>query len=233
MSPHVFWQTVRIAYERAMSSEAGDLDEPIGWAPGVQAVQRSLASNLDLWLSPNVVADFYIDDFDFLPEADRSRLKEAVDNFRSVAAKVPPAEPTTKAQRDEARPFLLEIAKILDFERYQDPDALRLGKLIERELARYRLDRIARLEFRTDFDHTGDPGIWIRVYLDEASSKTDDEFLENAREIRPILDSVARQVIGEDDRRLIRAGRRGEALERWPYISFRSIGERAEAVGAS
>jgi len=233
MSPHVFWQTVRIAYERAMSSEGGDLDEPIDWSSGAQAVQRPLSSGLDLWLSPAVVSDFYVDDFDFLPEADRSRLEELVDKFRSVTEKVPPSEKTSKDQRDEARPLLMEIAKILDFERYQDPDALRLGKLIERELARYRLDGIARLEFKTDFDHTGDPGIWIRVYLDEASSKTDDEFLENAREIRPILDSVARQVIGEDGRRLIRAGRREEALERWPYISFRSIGDRAETAGAT
>lgn len=216
MSPDLFWRTVRIAYERAKSIEGED---PLG--------------GLDLWLSPNVVSDFYVDDFDFLPEADRIRLKEAVDNFRSVAEKVPPAEPTAKAQRDEARPFLMEIAKILAFDRYQDPDALRLGKLIERELARYRLDTIARLEFKTDFDHTGDPGIWIRVYLTKESSKTDDEFLENAREVRQILDAIARQVIGEDGRRLIRAGRGGEALERWPYISFRSIGERAKAVGAS
>lgn len=215
MSLSVFWVTVRSAAERAESSERGDFFD-----------------GLDLWLNSAVVSDFNPDDFDFLSEEDRSRLAKLVEDFTRVAQKVDPTKPTSKAQREEAERLLMEIAKILDFKRYEDPDALRLGKLIERELERYRPSGIAELEFKTGFDHTGDPGIWIEVYLDQSASKTDDEFLENAHKIRRILDLVARQVIREDARKLVREGGREDALERWPYIAFELIDERSETAGA-
>jgi len=121
-------------------------------------------------------------------------------------------KPTTQADRDEAWPWLKKIIEFMEFDRYQDPDAFRLGKLIERELDEHgRPAEIERLEFKTDYDHTGDPGIWIWAYLSDAAVETDEAFRSNTRRIRPILDAVARKI----------------APDRWPYIAFRSIGELA------
>lgn len=212
MSLEVFWGTVRFATERAMSSASGDTRDDVAPGPDAPMIQRPLASDLDLWLSPAVVSDFDIQDFDFLSGEERARLKKLVEDFAKIAQTVDQMGPTTKAQREAARPLLMEIARILGFDRYQDPDALRLGKLVERELdERGRPAEIERLEFKTDYDHTGDPGIWIWAYLSDAAVETDEAFRSNTRRIRSILDSVARKI----------------APDLWPYIAFRSIGELA------
>jgi len=211
MSLEVFWGTVRLAAERVASSESDDPRDNAVPSPDAPTVQRSLPSDLDLWLSPAVVSDFKPADFDFLSDEERAELEKLVEDFRKVAQEVDPMNPTTKAERDEAKPLLKRIIEFLEFDRYQDPDALRLGKLIERELAGRDLSEIKRWEFKTDYDHAGDPGIWIWAYLSDAAVETEEKFRYNIRRIRPIIDSAARKI----------------APDRWPYIAFRSIGELA------
>ncbi|MGO8899741.1 MAG: hypothetical protein ACLQU5_15535, partial [Isosphaeraceae bacterium] len=65
--------------------------------------------------------------------------------------------------------------------------------------------------------HTGDPALWIWVFLTEDVSKDDETFLRAAQWLPTILDPIARRV----------------APGRWPYLSFRPITEPAEAVEAS
>lgn len=189
MSFHAFWHTVQRSYESAASAERGDF-----------------------WLCAATVGNFNPADFDFLPEEKRAKLKRLVEDFAKVAKE--PGDrigPVTPAEIDEAKLLIMEIAKILDFERYQDPDALRLGTPIERELQGRDLGEVERLEFKTDYDPTGAPEIWIWAYLSDDAVETDEKFRANVRRIRPIIDSIARKT----------------AADRWPYIAFRSMGELA------
>jgi hypothetical protein len=110
-----------------------------------------------------------------------------------------------------------EISFSSEFNRYEDPEAYRLGKQIEREIKPQWPPELAEIQFKTALDHTGDPGIWIRAWLTEEASATDDQFLENAKELRHWLDPIARDV----------------APDRWPYLSFWSIADEAELADAS
>jgi hypothetical protein len=106
---------------------------------------------------------------------------------------------------------------MLEFGRYGDAEALRLGKLIEREIEPYRPPELAELRFQSGPDHSGDPAIWIWVFLSAEVSEDDERFLKTAQQVREWLDPVAREVCGD----------------RWPYLSFRSIAEESEPVEAS
>src|SRR5208337_1447637 len=97
----------------------------------------------------------------------------------------------------------------LEFHRYGDAEAYRLGKQIEQKLQPHWPKEIAELRFNTGLDHTGDPALWIWVFLTEDVSKDDETFLRAAQWLPTILDPIARRV----------------APDRWPYLSFRPIAE--------
>jgi hypothetical protein len=182
----------------------------------VSRIEDMLRST-DPWLTPEVVAGFDEKDFSFLPDDERGRLARLVADFRAVAETVRPTGPAPRDAVERALPLFRDIVQSLEFDRYGDAEAFRLGKLIEREIAPHRPSELAELRFNTGLDHSGDPALWIWAFLSDEASDTDEHFLEAAQTLRDLLRSTARRV----------------APDRWPYISFRSLAEQLEPVEAS
>ncbi len=168
------------------------------------------------WVTPRSVAGFDESEFAFLSDAERSQLAKLVAEFRQVTSTVNPMAPATGDTVESALPLFRDIIRLLEFDRYENAEAFRLGKLIEREIAPWRPAELAELRFRTKLDHTGDPGLWIWAYLSDEVSEKDEDFLEAAQRLRNPLEDVARQV----------------APDRFPYLSFRSLREQSEPVEA-
>ncbi len=99
----------------------------------------------------------------------------------------------------------------MEFDRYADADAFRLGKQIEELIAPNRPPELVELRFKTGKDNTGDFGLWISATL---SGTDEDEILRRARDLRPIITGACRAV----DRDVI------------PYLSFHSAEEEAEVA---
>ncbi len=207
-----FWMSVRRA--APLIIRQADIDSP---KLDPNEIERTLRGSTE-WLTPRAVAGFDPKDFEFLPDAERERLAGLVKDFRTLAPRLYSREPVPEDVVERAEPLFRDIILFLEFNRYGDPDAYRLGKQIEREIAAAQWPpELAELQFKTKLDHTGDPGIWIRAWLTEEASATDDQFLKNAKELRHWLDPIARDL----------------APDRWPYLSFRSIADEAELADAS
>jgi hypothetical protein len=162
-----------------------------------------------LWLTPGVVAGFDEADFAFLPDSERMQLTSLVNQFRQIASQVPPNAPANEDQIAKARPLFRDIIAMMEFDRYGDDQAYRIGKQIERAIESRRPPELVELRFNTGMDSTSDPAVWIWVFLSE---EDEDEFLRLAEAIRPLLDWASRAV----------------APDLFPYISFRSVAEQAE-----
>jgi len=206
-----FWISVRTAAK--MFAPQAIVDSP---RLDAEAIERTLRG-ATLWLSTSAVAGFDEKDFSFLPDAERTRLAKLVTEFRTVASTVRPTAPAPNDAVEKALPLFRDIVQSLEFERYGDAEAYRLGKLIEYEIASYRPAHLAELRFNTGLDHSGEPALWIWAFLSADVSEKDEEFLATAQTLRDLLDPVARRV----------------APDRWPYISFRSLSEQSEPVEAS
>ncbi|HEU5116198.1 MAG TPA: hypothetical protein VFT74_05920 [Isosphaeraceae bacterium] len=208
MSLHEFWVGVRTAIEAIPALLVSPEPDP-------GDVERTLRDAAD------AVAGFDQADFGFLPQSEQDQLRHSVTEFLDrVKAASPTAQPGDHAPRTLPVRLLTSLANIndlLDFHRYADPEAFRLGKLIEREIAHGQPPPgLAELRFRTGQDHTGDPGLWIQAYLDDHTTGSDEAFLATARKLREYLGSVARRV----------------CPDRFPYLSFRSLAEEAELMEA-
>ncbi len=162
------------------------------------------------------VAGFDVKDVDFLPQAERKRLAKLVKDFQALTSRVNPQEPAPEDVVERALALFRDIILLLEFDRYEDPEAYRLGKQIERAIKAQWPAELAELRFSSGLDSIGEPGIWIWVFLTEEASMTDDQFLENARKVRDWLDPIAREV----------------APDRFPYISSRSIAEEVDLADA-
>ena len=206
-----FWMNVRSAAGPIVRQ--ADIDSP---KLDPTEIERDLRGSTQL-LTPRAVAGFDEKDFEFLPDTDRKRLAELVKDFRSLVPRLYSREPVPEDVVVRALPLFRDIILLLEFNRYEDPEAYRLGKQIEREIADLWPPELAELQFKTKLDHSGEPGIWIRAWLTEEASGTDDLFLKNAKELRHWLDPIARDV----------------APDRFPYLSFRSIADKAELADAS
>jgi hypothetical protein len=160
------------------------------------------------------VAGYHEADFDFLPEAERQRLTRLVEDFRQVASEVDPAGPASKEQVERALPLFRDIIALLEFDRFGDAEAFRLGKPIEQLIQRHRPAELADLRFQTGLDHTSDPAIWIWAILTDETATDEERFFQTSERVRKLLDGAARTV----------------APERWPYIRFRTVTEQAEIM---
>jgi hypothetical protein len=165
-----------------------------------------------LWLTPRAVDGFDKGDFTFLPDDERERMARLVADFHDEAEKVNPSASAPTDVVESALPLFLDLVGMLGFDRFEDPEAYRLGKQIEREVFADRPSELAQLRFNTGIDHTGDPALWVWALLTEDTSKSDEEFLKAARRLEKVINPIARRV----------------APDRWPYISFRPIKEPAE-----
>jgi len=207
-----FWMSVRRAAGPIVRQ--ADIDSP---KLDPTEIERDLRGSTQ-WLTPRAVAGFDPKDFEFVPGAERERLADLVKDFRALAPRLYSREPVPEDVVERAVPLFRDIILFLELNRYEDPEAYRLGKQIEREIATAQWPpELAELQFKTKLDHAGEPGIWNRAWLTEEASKTDDQFLKNAKELRHWLDPIARDV----------------APDRWPYLSFRSIADKAELADAS
>jgi hypothetical protein len=211
MSLHDFWTNVRLG-ANLISPRASAAAPQIDADDLTKRLQRA-----DLWLTPRAVDGFDRSDFSFLSDDELNQLESLVVRFREIASTVNPAAPTPIAAVEEAGPLFLKIVLMLDFDRYEDDEAYRLGKLIERAITPYRPLELAQLRFRTGWDHTGDPGLWIRAFLSDEPPMTEQQFLESAQRMRQLLDPIARRI----------------APDRWPYLSFHELAELSEPVEAS
>ena len=206
-----FWIHVRTA--AGLFTPRGIVDSP---RLDAEAIEGSLRGSTQ-WLTPHTVDGFDEEDFSFLPDTERARLARLVAEFREVASTVSPMAPAPDAAVERALPLLREIVQALEFDRYGDAEALRLGKRIEQAIRPYRPQELPELRFHTGPDHSGDPALWIWAFLSAGVSEDDEQFLKAAQALRDLLDTVARR----------------EAPERWPYISFRSLTEQSEPVEAT
>jgi hypothetical protein len=210
MAFHDFWTNVRIGaklYDPPFIAEAPRLD-----ADAIEGMLRQSAH----WFTPRSVAGFDEKEFSFLPESERAQLAKLVADFRAEASVVKPMAPTPAGAVERALPLFRDIIRLLEFDRYENAEAFRLGKLFEREIAPWRPPELAELRFRTRLDHTGDPGLWIWAFLSDEVSEKDEDFLKAAGTLRDPLDDAARQV----------------APDRFPYLSFRSLLEQSEPLEA-
>ncbi len=144
------------------------------------------------------------------------QLAKLAADFHQVTSRLNPMAPTSAGTVEQALPLFRDIVRRLEFDRYENAEAFRLGKLLERKIAPWRPPELAELRFRTGLDHTGDPGLWFWAYLSDEVSETDEDFLEAARRLRGPLEDVAREV----------------APDRFPFLSFRSLKEQSEPVEA-
>lgn len=127
-------------------------------------MERTLR-NAVMWLTPSSVSGFDENDFPFLPEAERSELSACVAEFRRVARQVPPTGPAAPEQIEQALPPFLRIVELLEFDRFGNAEAFRIGKQVERRIEPIRPPELEELRFDARSDHAGDPGLWIWVHL--------------------------------------------------------------------
>jgi hypothetical protein len=169
------------------------------------------------WLTSQTADRYDAEAFDFLPPNELQRLTAAVGRVRAVAAELGPKDSASADQRERAKPALKEILQLLEFDRYDDPEAFRLGKMIERRLASEWPPHLDHLRFRTGFDSTDDPALWVWAFVAQTGEYDPVPFLEWASDLRQLLDPVSREVAPE-----------GRAL-----VYFRSTAEQSELEGAA
>jgi hypothetical protein len=159
-----FWTNVRMGAK--LFATQAIVDSP---QLDAEAIERMLRGTTH-WLSPRAVAGFDEQDFSFLPGTERAKLAKLVADFREVASSVGPTAPAPDHVVEKALPLFRDIVQSLEFHRYGDPEAYRLGKLIEQELQAHRPAELAELRFNTGLDHSGDPALWIWAFLTEEVS---------------------------------------------------------------
>jgi hypothetical protein len=67
----------------------------------------------DLWLTPKILENFRVEDFEDLSTEARSKLQDAVSAFQAAASVVPQTAPATKEQAQEAYSRLLQILALV------------------------------------------------------------------------------------------------------------------------
>ena len=142
-----FWTNVRNGAK--LFTPRAIVDSPRLDAEAIEHMLRETTH----WLTPRVVGGFEKSDFSFLPSGERARLAKLVEDFSRVAAKVGPTAAPVREVVESALPLFREIVAMLEFDRYGDAEAYRLGKQIERELQPYRPKELAELRFNSGRDH--------------------------------------------------------------------------------
>jgi hypothetical protein len=161
-----FWNEVRRGvyfYPVGRTPDAPQLDQ--------QAIEEGLRSRTD-WVTPYTVSGYEESSFGFLLPAERSRLTTAVFGFQTVVKPRNPFRPeaATTAETEAGLPYLRDILLILDFVRYRDPEAFRIGKMVEAEIAPFRPEELLELRFHTVDDFHPDAGLWVWGFVSSALS---------------------------------------------------------------
>lgn len=205
-----FWYDVQRASGYDMPDSV--IDSPRLDAGSIETLLRGAT----LWLAPKVVAKFRPEGFWFLPAAEQARLADSVEAFRHAAEPIPWGEPATPAQVEAALPPFANIVALLEFDRFADPAAYRMGKQVEALIARRRPPELTELRFTTGRDHDGDPLLEIWSIVAEENGA----FLRAVDRIRPLIDAAARETFENP-------------MEYFPLQSFTTVSEQLEEVGES
>lgn len=164
-----------------------------------------------IWLTPSSVNGFNPRDFLELSETQRDNLKENVRRFVEIAKNVPPTEPATKEQIQEAMQCFQEILSIT--EAYM-PSGAELEDVRDALEAVAFPDAVLTLDFELGIDSSGDPALWVWVFVDSDVAASA-EFTQIATDIRQLLrDSLT-----------------AAGVTRWPYIRFRTASEQRSLSG--
>ncbi len=198
--------------------------------PGVNSEEQVYRRQryADEWLEPKTVAGFDPADFGFLVPTELGQLTAAVRAFLKVSGgwhrDTPEFEqlddgsadprPTSK-QADDGAAYYREALSVLRPDRYSDPEALRIGKLVEREVASRLPEWVAELRFETGPDSTGDPAMWVWVILRDDAG-VGQPARQDVTPVRSLMFQAAREV----------------APDRWTYVRFRTVSEQAGVIAA-
>ncbi len=180
----------------------------------VDEIDRQLSTN-DQWLTCQTADDFDEESFRFMPPDELRDLARAVAEVRDAATAIPEGVAAHSDQLHRARPHFKKVIELMGFDRYDDSEAFVCGKTIERRLAPVRPPHLSELRFRTGFDSTEDPALWVWAFVAETDEYDDDRFLARANVIEQVLKPISREVAPE-----------GRA-----YFHFRTTSDLPEAQG--
>ena len=173
---------------------------------------KSLLESADLWLTTRAVSGFDEADFSFLPENERAALTEAVHVFRDAAAETPPDGPAPKPVRDRAAAAFGRVLEIIRPDKYEDSEALALGRQVEARLGSRLPAWVKDIRFNTDEDTSGGRALWVWVVVDDDAIKPA-VIGTNTALVRTMID----RAVGEVD------------ATYWPYIRFQAVSEQVPA----
>jgi hypothetical protein len=184
-----FWSAIRIAV-------GSILPEPVV-VVGADARGYPPSWQLDLWLTPDVVEHFEEGDYaGMFSESDCRQLRQAVEAFRAVAARVPGDQPTTKEQVNAAGPHLQKLADILRVDRYADPDAYAIGSRVDRALATDPSAARVHVQYRSLW--LDRPGLMAEIAVDDsagAPQPSDDDLARIGELIKQAIARFAPEVV--------------------------------------
>jgi hypothetical protein len=199
MALDTFWWTLKSAARSSFGRVRSD-------SPHVatSSLERRLRNAVP-WLTPAAVEGFDPNDFSFLSLDEREELRSSVEEFRRVAATVPPSGPASDEQIRAAGAAFDRILEILRPDTNPDVDALRASKILEN----LRFPEVVKLIWEFDTDAAGDPAIRVWVVLkDEVAERPN--YFEDAVRIRDQIDLALRR----------------QGVRRWPYILFHTASEQ-------
>lgn len=203
MSLQEFWQSVRTGAKLYAPTRV------VSDSPRMNtAVLDDILARADLWLAPKVVKGYDPVDFSFLPPERRAALTAQVDEFRQVAEQVDPRGQATYEQIARAKPLFREIVQALEFDRFADPEAFRIGKQAEAD-PRFPSGDVSDVRYRMDVNWEGEPVVRIMAYVPESE---DEAFLRKAADVRERIQNIVFEI--------------GEPY--WPHVSLRKSSDLDE-----
>jgi len=159
-----------------------------------------------IWLTPSSVKGFDVRDFRELPEESRRELVENVDRFLQVARKTASARPPTAAQVTVGMGAFLKVLNILAPYVKAEAELTQVRSALEN----LRLPKsVLTWNCELGADSTGDPAVWVWVFVDDQAAHETD-FPEMAAEIE----------------RKVREALAAAGITRWPYVRFRAAAEQ-------
>jgi len=171
-------------------------------------IQRSRAP---IWLASSVVKDFDPADFVELNKDNRQELEATVKRYKKIAENFDHKRgKISQEQMREAIATFLQLVKIIEHFIENGEEAEELRHLLE---SLNYPKGIVTWEFETGFDSTGDPALWIWIFVDEK--------LARRKDITDVTMNVQRQ---------IQEALAKSKIVRWPYVHVRSVAEQRSLV---
>lgn len=168
------------------------------------SIQQMLAEAA-IWLTPKSVRGFHSGDFVELGPDRLAALQTAINEFTSVANRVPTTEPATPQQVELAKDSFVRILDILQPYLHAPQE----GERIERALAAVSFPGwVVNWDYELGSDADGQPAVYFNLFVDERA--------------------VPRQELGRflaEQTSKIQTLISAQGVERWPYLSLRAAAE--------